>query len=179
MQPRQVDAGVVCELCIPCEIQILRAVHPRADNQSLQALLRLSKRHVVEVGDLCRPRVVPARRVVHRNVFVFGEVIDHARTRILPEAVVFAMAHRFDQPRLVVGGEFQRRRAWAQRKVADILSNPTPKIHERIDVRWVACRPSCSFCRLRRPWHVAEPEDPVHESEFKRPVVPHARQAEI
>ena len=82
---------------------------PRSDDQPLQALLGLAQLDVVQVRDLHAPRVVPARHVIDRNVLVLRDMVDYARAVILPERVIVAVTHGLDQPRFVVGREFEWR----------------------------------------------------------------------
>ncbi len=104
------------ELGDPEKLWSLAAMRPRTDNQPLQALLRFRQLDIVEVRDLCAPRVVPAGDVIRRHVLVLGEVIDDARSHAGPEVVVVAVAHGFNQPVLIVRRKFERRGPGPQRQ---------------------------------------------------------------
>ena len=114
-----------------------------------------------------------------RHVFPLGQVIDDARAVILPEVVVVAVAHRFDQPGLVIGRELERRRTGLERQRADVVLHVQSHLGQRRGHRRIADRARRGRGGGGRPGGVAEREDPVEPAQLERAVVAHAVAPEV
>src|SRR5262249_3538851 len=152
---------------------------PRSDDQSLQALFWLSQFHVIEIGNLCAPRVIPASYVVHRNVFVLRQMIDDARAVVFPELIVITVTHGMDQPIFVIRSELEWRGAGTKWQPAHIFLDSVPDINERRDRCGIGSCPHGCLAGIDRPGGIPHREYPIEPAQFKRAVVPNAIPPEI
>jgi len=149
MKRRQIERRVAGELSLAGIGDVFGAVDPGADDQALEALFGFPQFDKIEVGNRCAPRVVPARRVVFRNVLVLAEVVDHTRTVVLPEFVVIAVAHGLDQPRFVIRRQFERRGSGSKRKASYVVADVGAQIAERGRGGRIRCCPRGRRERVR------------------------------
>src|SRR5216684_4249336 len=98
-------------------------------------------------------------------------MVNHAGACILPECVVIAMTHRFNQPGFVIGSKLERSCARSQRKASHIFANLRTHVHESFRSGWIG---SGASGRRERVWSsagVAQGEDPVEKAQFEGAVM--------
>src|SRR5271165_214971 len=166
-----IERSVLSELRFTGVVEVLTAVDPWSHDQSLEAFLGPSQLDVIQVGDLSAPGIVPTRGVVLRNVLVLGQMVNYAGARILPESVVIAMAHRFNQPGFVIGSKLERSGARPQGKASHIFADLRTHVHERFRGGWIG---SGAVGRHERVWSsagVAQSENPIEKAQLEGTVM--------
>ena len=177
-----VDGSRLAELGDAREALALSAVRPGADDQPLQALLGLRQLHVVEVGHLGAPRVVPASDVIGRHILILGNVIDDAGAHVGPVGIIVAVTHRLNEPCLVLGRELERCRPWAERQRPRVLLHArahAPAAPQRrpamAAARAAASAPlgvgASPVADARMPVALPRREDPVQPPQLERAVM--------
>ena len=106
-------------------------------------------------------------------------MIDDARAVVLPEVIVVAVAHRFDEPRLVVGREPQRGRPSTERQPANVLTHVGAHVGQRGGRGRIGCRTRGGSHRVGCSGGVAHRQHPVEKSQLERAVVAEAVAAEV
>ena len=139
---------------------------PRSHNQTDRPLLGLRESDVIQVRGLRAPGVIPAAHEVDGDVLVLRHVGRHVRAAVLPEIVVVAVTHGFDEPGLVVRRELERRHAAPERQALRVFADLLAEPHEGLADARVA--------RRMRALRQAEVEDPVQPAQLEGAVVPDA-----
>src|SRR5260370_10715864 len=170
----KIERRVVGELGLPGVTEVFTAVDPRADDQALETLLGPAQFDEVYIRNLRSPGVIPARCVVFGHIFIFGEVVHDTRAGVLPEVVVVAVAHGFDQPGFVIGCELERSRAGAQRERANVLADWSAHVDKSFRGGWIGCSALRSRKRIWSSGRIAKSEDPVEEAQFEGSVMANA-----
>src|SRR6516164_8014193 len=98
MKAYKIKRCIVGELSFAGVADILPAVDPWSNDEPLQTFLVLAQLVEIYIPYLCAPGVVPASRVVFRDILLIRKIVDNASAGRFTPVLVIAVAPGFDPP---------------------------------------------------------------------------------